>query len=64
MTYQQYTKSIQRELSDINQIIDRKIIHGLSYRRESLRHKRLISELRRRRSTSGWRSLMSFVSLF
>ena len=39
-------KVIQMELERLNREIDLKIIHGLSYRRESHRHKMLTSQLR------------------
>ncbi|MEK7136408.1 MAG: hypothetical protein AAB821_02350 [Patescibacteria group bacterium] len=64
MTQYQYAKSIKSEVDDLNRIIDQKIIRGLSYRRESLRHKKLIREMRGRRTNTSWRSIMSFVSLF
>jgi hypothetical protein len=68
MTYYQYTKTLRSEIDDLNRIIDQKIVRGLSYRRESLRHKQLIREMRRsatRRSKSGGLSnFLSFVSLF
>jgi hypothetical protein len=38
-------KRIKMELKKINQIIDLKILKGLSYRRESLRHRFLLNRL-------------------
>ncbi len=38
-------KKIQTELKRINQVIDQKIIEGVSYRREALRHRFLLNRL-------------------
>ena len=38
-------KKIQTELKKINSIIDVKIIEGVSYRREALRHRFLLNRL-------------------
>lgn len=38
-------KNIQAELKRINEIIDLKILKGLSYRREALRHRFLLNRL-------------------
>jgi len=38
-------KNIQAELKKINDIIDLKILKGLSYRREALRHRFLLNRL-------------------
>ena len=38
-------KTIRAELHKINDIIDLKILKGLSYRREALRHRFLLSRL-------------------
>jgi hypothetical protein len=38
-------KNIQSELKKINDIIDIKIIKGISYKRESLRHRFLLNRL-------------------
>lgn len=39
--------AINRELRSINKKIDEKIVKGLSYERESSRHRNLVSQLRR-----------------
>lgn len=56
-------RALIRELEALNDIIDSKIIKGLSYAREARRHKFLQSSLYRLRQSdrSGWllRSLMN-----
>lgn len=51
-------KALRRELVVVNQIIDARIIKGLSYSRESKRHKFILSSLARIRRESksdyGW----------
>jgi hypothetical protein len=62
-------REIKKEISQLNEVIDRKIIKGVSYAKEAKRHKFLVSQLnsihRERAVSSGWflRSLTSaFVS--
>jgi hypothetical protein len=65
MSKQQAIRVIRSEIARLNQQIDLKIIRGVSYRREALRHKSLMSQLARlepRRSIFA-RSLQ-FVSMF
>ena len=62
-------KELQKELAKLNSIIDMKIIKGLSYKKESRRHKFLISQLKSLRREapveSGWFSRMGqMVSMF
>ncbi|MBI2096298.1 MAG: hypothetical protein HYT43_01540 [Candidatus Taylorbacteria bacterium] len=47
-------KKLYNELRMINDIIDRRIVRGRPYRREALRHKFLLSQIRKleRRSSS------------
>jgi hypothetical protein len=49
-------RMLRRELGALNDIIDAKIIRGLSYAREARRHKFLQSSLHRLRQSdkSGW----------
>jgi hypothetical protein len=60
MSKQNLEKTFRQELEILNDVIDRKIIKGLSYAREARRHKFLlasISSLRRAsRVHSGWLS--------
>lgn len=56
MSKHQAIKTIRMEIDRINQEIDLRIIKGVSYRREAIRHKFLMSQLRRlapRRSVFG-----------
>jgi nitrogen-specific signal transduction histidine kinase len=46
MSKQQYIKLIMAEISKINKDIDRKIIAGKEYKRESEIHKQLIHKIR------------------
>lgn len=39
--------AINRELRSINKKIDHKIVKGISYEKESTRHRALVSQLRR-----------------
>ncbi len=46
-------KALRRELSVLNEIIDRKIIRGLSYSKEAKRHKYVLKSLASLRN-EGW----------
>jgi hypothetical protein len=65
MSKQNLEKELKKEIISLNDIIDRKIIKGISYARESRRHKFLVNQLnaihRERAMQSGWflRSLTS-----
>ncbi|MHB1316681.1 MAG: hypothetical protein ACYCZW_02380 [Minisyncoccota bacterium] len=57
MTKQNLEKVLREELCDLNDIIDRKIIRGLSYSKEARRHKVIIDNilnLRRRNNRFSW----------
>ncbi len=63
MTKQNLEKALKKELQDLNEIIDRKIIRGLSYSKEARRHKYVLSSLANiRRSKINWmmRSIIPF----
>jgi hypothetical protein len=69
MSKQNLEKALRRELEVLNDVIDQKIVKGLSYAREARRHKSLIlgiANLRRAsRMQSGWFSRsFSLVSTF
>ncbi|HEY4505772.1 MAG TPA: hypothetical protein VJG67_03715 [Candidatus Paceibacterota bacterium] len=58
-------RELRRELEVVNDIIDKKIIRGMSYAREARRHKFILSNLsslRKGETKSGWfgRSLSTF----
>ena len=58
MSKQNLEKTLRRELEVLNDVIDQKIIKGLSYTREARRHKFLLSNIaslrRASRMQSGW----------
>lgn len=64
MSKQTLERELRRELDLLNDVIDKKIIRGLSYAREARRHKFILSNLSsiRRTQTGGWfeRSIASF----
>ena len=66
MSKHQTIRTIRAEIDKINQEIDLRIIKGVSYKREALRHKFLMRQLSRL-SPSGFSwfgKSMSFVSAF
>jgi len=66
MSKHQIEKSARVELAKLNEVIDWKIIKGLSYKREAQRHKFLLSRLsglgRPVQSTWSWKA--SLVGIF
>ncbi|HAO64937.1 TPA: hypothetical protein DCQ44_03085 [Candidatus Taylorbacteria bacterium] len=56
MSKQNLEKAFRQELEVLNDIIDQKIIKGLSYVREARRHKFLLSSIARLRRVSGTQS--------
>jgi hypothetical protein len=47
-------KTIQYELDVLNKQIDAKIITGRSYKRDALRHRMLLNQLRHMKSREGY----------
>jgi hypothetical protein len=45
MTRENFTKKAQEEIENLNQVIDMKIIKGVSYRNEAKRHRFLMSKI-------------------
>lgn len=45
MSKQKYIKEMERELERINEIIDFKILHGMSYHEETRMHRKLLSQI-------------------
>lgn len=45
MTRENFNKNAQREIESLNELIDMKIIKGLSYKKEAKRHKFLLSKI-------------------
>jgi len=66
MSKQNLEKVLRSELDILNDVIDQKIIKGLSYTRESKRHRFILASLsnirKEMRTNSGWltRSLNTF----
>ncbi len=61
MSKRQYLKTLNREIQKLNGIIDLKIVEGRDYRRESLRHKKLLREVRREEVEHTFVTLFSFL---
>jgi hypothetical protein len=56
MSKQNFEKALQKELEILNDQIDRKIIKGLSYAKESRRHKFIVqglANIRRNKNSDG-----------
>lgn len=47
MSKYQVVRTLRHEIAELNREIDLRIIRGLSYRRESLRHRMLSAQLHR-----------------
>lgn len=65
MSKQNFEKALRRELGVLNEVIDQKIVKGLSYAKEARRHKFILnslSDIRRAQTGSGWfsRSFSTF----
>ena len=63
MSKQNLERVLRKELEVINDVIDQKIIKGLSYTREARRHKFILNNLENiRRARSNWmaRSFSTF----
>ena len=64
MSKEKLVKTISREIAEINETIDMKVIRGVPYKREAKRHKLLVSMLsdigRRAQAQSRW-SFASFL---
>jgi hypothetical protein len=57
MSKQNLEKVLRKELEILNDVIDQKIIKGLSYSREAKRHKFILNNLaniRRAQTSSSW----------
>ncbi len=63
MSKEKLIRTINRELVEINEMIDLKVIKGASYRAEAKRHKLLVSMLNDISEKARARSSWSFASL-
>lgn len=64
MSKQTFIRAIRMELDKLNQDIDLKIIKGLSYKRESMRHRTLTAELRKITRQSGFFGRLASTFIF
>lgn len=63
MSQQQYIKALNEEIQKLNGIIDHKILLHHNYKRESVRHKELLRQLRRERRNKLSYFLFRFLFL-
>jgi hypothetical protein len=63
MSKQNLERELMRELAVINDVIDKKIIRGVSYAREARRHKFILNNLSsiRRSQSSSWFGSFSII---
>ncbi len=55
MTQLNLERTLRAQLETLNDIIDRKIVRGLSYAREAREHKQILTRLSNlKRSRGGW----------
>ena len=63
MSRKQLLSSVAHELTRINKQIDYKIVKGLSYERDALRHKMLLAQLTRAGHRERFSRIFGFLSL-
>ncbi len=54
MSKQNVEKALKKELKVINEIIDSRIIRGLSYSKEARRHKEILNSLANMKRNGAW----------
>ena len=64
MSQREHIIATSYEIERLNQIIDRKIIKGQSYRVEAKRHLKLLKLLKKDTEQSRFGRLLSFISIF
>jgi hypothetical protein len=65
MSQREYLKALNSEIQKLNEIIDRKIMNDVDYRREARRHKALLTQLRKDESRRRFSSLLtSFLPMW
>jgi hypothetical protein len=62
MSIKNLEKTLLKELDVLNEVIDRKIIKGLSYKKESIRHKFILRTLKNIKETS--KKSFGFFNMF
>ncbi len=61
MSQQEYTRTIEAQLRELNKQIDLKILKGLSYVTESRKHRLLLSKLRPERESLFTKLVHAFI---
>ncbi len=64
MSKEQYLKIIEREIHNVNKIIDAKIIKGLDYKSEALTHKQLLHKIRQHKRKGPWGNFLNSLNRF
>ncbi len=64
MSKSELTYELEAEINKVNQVIDRKIVRGLSYTREAKYHKNLLNRLSGMRKKGFFARSMKFVGAF
>ncbi len=58
MSKKQYIKLLNKEIQNLNGVIDQKIFQDYNYRKEAVRHKKLLSEIRKQEVRSSFGILL------
>lgn len=62
MSNKQYLRSLNLEIQKLNGIIDQKIINNYNYKKEALRHKKLLAEIRRNEVKRSIKDLFNILT--
>lgn len=60
MTKEQYIHKIKKEVKQLNEVIDFKIIHGMRYVNEARRHRILLQKIRAQRPNKFYNLFFQF----
>ena len=60
MTKEQYIHKIKKEMKQLNEVIDFKIIHGMRYSMEARRHRILLQKIRAQRTNKLYNLFFQF----
>lgn len=63
MSKKQYLKALNKEIQNLNGIIDCKIIAHSNYKKEAHRHKRLLVQIRKEEHRKSFFQALSFGTL-
>ena len=61
MSKKQYLKMLNNEIQKLNGVIDRKISQHHNYKREAIRHKKLLAEIRKHEVKVSVSTLINFL---